>query len=134
MLWRRKKRFLIVCLAISASVIALVMALGPLSHEKEPRYRDKTVTEWLDGIEFLHTPGSEGAWSYSYDLSPEIVTNHSSIRALVEVGSNAVPVLVKRLAEPAKWPAEVGFWKRLRIWMRWRWNQITRATRMEKPT
>jgi hypothetical protein len=69
----------------------------------EPVYHFKSVTQWLDKMALfneLRTMDEDGRNSYKLPHSPEVVTNDPALRALLAMGSKAVPTLEKTLNEP----------------------------------
>ena len=89
----------------------------------EPTYHGKTVTQWLDGTTlFKEDRNADETGRRHFPLpKPEVVTNDSALRALLHIGSDAVPVLVERLSEPPQWSGPTA---RLKAWAGWKWDQL----------
>jgi hypothetical protein len=69
----------------------------------EPVYHLKSVTQWLDSMALfdeLRTMDEQGRNSFRIVYPPEVVTNDPALRALLAMGSKAVPTLEKTLNEP----------------------------------
>jgi hypothetical protein len=68
----------------------------------EPVYHFKSVTQWLDSMALFdgqRNMDENGQHGYKIPQSPEVVTNDPALRALLALGSKAVPTLEKRLNE-----------------------------------
>lgn len=91
---------------------------------REPTQGGKTVTEWLDTMALVDTTRYDtNNGEYRVGFPPETVANDPALRALLQIGSQGVPVLVKRIAEPPE-PEEKDLWVRLRGWFQHKWWEI----------
>ena len=90
----------------------------------EPSYGGKTVTEWLDNLTvYKEQPITARGFRVIYP-TPEIMTNDLAYRALMKIGSKAVPTLVKCIEARADWPPQVGRAERTKLWLKWKWSQL----------
>ena len=92
----------------------------------EPVYHLKSVTQWLDSMALfdeLRNMDENGGHSYRLPQSPEVVTNDPALRALLALGSKAVPTLEKRLNEPPL-PLARDPLTRMESWAAWKWRHL----------
>jgi len=113
-------------------IIAGALALAGLVGWKrgwfasEPVYRGRTVTQWLDRMSLFEEERNRdvtGENSLHYP-SPQGVTNDPALKALLKIGSNAIPVLEQRLSDPPEWPRTVGLGNRFMTWAGWKWKRL----------
>jgi hypothetical protein len=121
----RKWRWLLIGLALAA--LAIVWELQPFA--QEPVYHGKTVTEWLDNMalfdEARHAD-EDGNSDYRLPSSPDVIQNDPSLRALLALGSKAVPTLERVLMQPPEWPRGKSL-ERLEAFAKWKWEQATNS-------
>jgi beta-lactamase regulating signal transducer with metallopeptidase domain len=92
----------------------------------EPVYHFKSVTQWLDSMALfdeVRNMDENGNHSYRLPQSPEVVTNDPALRALLAMGSKAVPTLEKRLNEAPLPPARDPL-SSLESWAAWKWRHL----------
>ncbi|HEX3720030.1 MAG TPA: hypothetical protein VH595_18940 [Verrucomicrobiae bacterium] len=73
----------------------------------EPVYHSRSVTQWLDRMAMfdeMRTMDEEERHSFRIVYPPEVVSNDPALRALLAIGSKAVPTLEKTLSEPPRDP------------------------------
>jgi hypothetical protein len=105
-----------------------IVALGLLfiliyGSTNEPVYHFKSVTQWLDKMAMfdeLRTMDEQGRNGYRIVYPPEVVTNDPALRALLALGSKAVPTLEKTLKEQPHPPNPI---QRVESWVAWKWRQ-----------
>lgn len=85
----------------------------------EPTYQRRSVTEWLDRMalfEEFRRADETGQRTFAMDWSPGVVTNDSSLKALLSIGPKAVPALVEQAGpEPSWWAADMPWSDRVRM-------------------
>ena len=121
---RRRARWWIIA---GASALAGLVAWQRGWLATEPVYRGRTVTQWLDQMALFEEERNRDI-TFERDFrpspSPQIVTNDLALKALLKIGSDAVPVLEQRLIDPPEWPQTFGLWDRVTTWARWKWKQM----------
>ncbi len=88
----------------------------------EPSYGGKTVTEWLESLQFS-TYETNSAGITGRLRSPEAIAADPAVLALSAIGPRAVPVLVKCITEPAELPSTMSRMERWKHQLRWKWLQ-----------
>jgi hypothetical protein len=89
----------------------------------EPTHNGQTVTEWLDQLK-LTAVQKTPTGTIEFPRSPEALRNDPAMIALLEIGRDAVPVLVKTITTGADWPPEIGRWERMKRRLHWNWLQF----------
>ena len=99
-------------LRTSLSLLAIAVVLGALlgHHQRwfatEPVHAGRTVTEWLDRMPlFADLREREAPFNWAWPSEVVNLADDPSIRAVVALGSNAVPTLQARLVEGPGYPA-----------------------------
>jgi hypothetical protein len=96
----------------------------------EPVYHFKSETQWLDRMAMfdeLRTLEEQGRNSYRIVYPPEVVTNDPALRALLAMGSKAIPVLEKTLSAPphdSPIPPPLDPIQRVKSWTAEKWQQL----------
>jgi beta-lactamase regulating signal transducer with metallopeptidase domain len=99
----------------------------------EPVYHFKSVTQWLDSMALfdeMRTMDKDGRNGYRLVYPPEVVTNDPAVRALLAMGSRAVPALEKTLNEPpdaSLYPSPIDPTQRVKSWTVEKWRQLRGA-------
>ncbi len=107
--------------AISAIVAAAVVAPLVTKHiTGEPSYGGKTVTAWLERLKLYSWEKLPDGGTQMVRRSPETIAADPAVRALLAIGPRAVPVLMKRIAEPGEIPQTMPPAARWNVWLRWK--------------
>ena len=86
----RKRRTLLIAAAYLAALIAVAVIV---SHDRQPRYQGRSYSEWLDWCDSECRPYHD-----------EIPTNPEPTVAILKIGTNALPTLLKWVEEePTDW-------------------------------
>jgi HEAT repeats len=100
----------------------------------EPVYHGRTVTGWLDHMaifDSLRRRDETHQNGFRFRLSPQVVTNDPALRAILAIGSQAVPTLVKRVRQPPLIKPPIQ--SRLESWASWAWRQLRTWKRFPHP-
>ena len=124
-----RKRLLVLAGLSIVILLGLSWQLGWF--QREPSHNGRTVTEWLDSLA-LYTKVTQpnGDIVMVYRSTDEMVAD-PAFQALQAIGSRAVPVLIKRIAEPADYPDGMSRSGRWMTRLQWTWYRLRgpKATR-----
>jgi len=102
---------------IVAAIVVVPVAIKQISGE--PSYGGKTVTQWLESLEFyIRVQRSDG--DYATLRSPEAIAADPAVLALAHIGPRAMPVLIQRIIEPAELPQTMRQTERWNVLLRWK--------------
>lgn len=114
----KAKTAAVAAMIVGASIIVVLIT----NSGGEPSYRGKTVTEWLDRLALYDKEQRIDGTRFIL-RSGDKVTNNPAFQALLQFGSNAVPILLERVAAPAEWSPETSVFAKTKMWVEWKWSQ-----------
>jgi len=119
------------------ALLAAVMLLGVSWRfgwfDREPSYRGKTVTEWLDRLVLYSDEQRSNGDGFTIYRAPNAITNDPAFQALRAIGSRAVPVLLERISEAAEFPSEMRWSKRWSVRLQWAWFRLRGPMKAARP-
>ena len=126
-----RKRIWTIAAVTVVSLVGGILLLAWFS--REPSHNGKTVTEWLNALElYSRQPNATGIEVVL--RSPDAIAADPALHALTNIGPSAVPVLMRRISEPAELPQTMTLPARWKFWAQWRWFRMRGPGKATRPT